>query len=404
MTNLYLVKLGELTLKGGNREEFELRLRNNLRVSLKGSSTSIEMRQGRFFLRCPDTSRERVEQVLSQTFGIAGWALARECPKTAEAVFSMCAKLVGEAAAHGARTFKIEARRTDKSFPLDSYTIMREAGGAVLEALPALRVDVHTPDCRIEVEIREKAYVYGATKQGLRGLPVGSEGRGLLLLSGGIDSPVAGYLMASRGMRLNAIHFHAYPYTSREALEKVATLARLLGRYSMGVELTRIPFTKVQLQIKEKAPASWITLLTRMAMMDIAERLARAVKAQCLVSGESLGQVASQTIENMTCVQSRCTLPILRPLIGTDKIRTIELAKLIGTYETSTLPWEDCCVVFSATHPVLKADVREAQFLFEKLGLEDLLEEAFLSRESTIEGLVGVPGITERQGEPEDHT
>jgi len=387
MTRLYLVKLGELTLKGGNREEFELRLRNNLRVLLKGSGTSIEMRQGRFFLRCPDASRKRVEQVLGRTFGIAGWALARECPKTTEAVFSMCVKLVREAAENGSRTFKIEARRTDKSFPLDSYAIMREAGGAVLEALPEIRVDVHTPECKIEVEIREKAYVYGATMQGLRGLPVGSEGRGLLLLSGGIDSPVAGYLMASRGMRLNAIHFHAYPYTSREALEKVVTLAHLLGQYAMGVELTRIPFTKVQMHIKEKAPSSWITLLTRMAMMDIAHKLARAVKAQCLISGESLGQVASQTIENMACVQSRCSLPILRPLIGTDKIRTIELAKLIGTYETSTLPWEDCCVVFSASHPVLKAEVGEALFLFEKLGLEGLLEEAFLSRESSIEGM-----------------
>ncbi len=250
----YLLKLGELTLKGGNREEFELQLRQNMRVMLKGTGARVDMTNGRFFVRCPEAAEKATEVILDRVIGITGWAKARSCPKTVEAVIAACVEEAAALAAAGARTFKIEARRSDKSFPLDSYAIMREAGSAVLEAVPALAVDVHTPDRVIDVEIRENAYVYGLEHTGRRGLPVGSSARGLLLLSGGIDSPVAGYLMAKRGMKVDAIYFHAYPYTSREAQEKVAKLAAIVGSYALGVRLTTVPFTKTQLRIREKAP------------------------------------------------------------------------------------------------------------------------------------------------------
>lgn len=378
--NTYLIKLGELTLKGGNREEFELALKNNLRAMAGDTRLRIQMRDGRFFVRCPESDAPKVEDVLSRVIGIAGWARAVVCEKNAPEIFAACVETAKEIERAGARTFKIEARRADKGFPLDSYGIMREAGGAVLEAVPGLTVDVKRPDRVIEVEIRDKAYVYGAEHAGRRGLPVGTGGRGLLLLSGGIDSPVAGYLMARRGMRLSAIHFHAYPYTSKEAQEKVTSLARIVGRYALRVPLTTIPFTKVQLRIKEKAPEAWTTILSRMAMMDIASRLASVVKAKCLITGESVGQVASQTIENIACTESRAGVPVLRPLVGIDKIDTVNLAKTIGTYETSILPFADCCVLFSPKHPVLKADLQEAAALYQSLELEPLLDEAFAGR------------------------
>jgi thiamine biosynthesis protein ThiI len=381
--NTYLVKLGELTLKGDNRQEFEHCLTNNLRAMAGSTRLRIQMHNGRFFVRCPESDAALVEGILDRVIGIAGWAKARAVDKTLDAVFAACAATAGEVADTGAKTFKIEARRSDKSFPLDSYGIMREAGSAVLEAVPGLTVDVKNPDAVIEVEIREKAYVYGAEHRGRRGLPVGTGGKALLLLSGGIDSPVAGYLMARRGMRISAIHFHAYPYTSKEAQDKVAELARILGTYALRITLTTIPFTKVQLRIKEKAPAAWTTLLSRMAMMDIASRLATAVRAKCLITGESVGQVASQTIENITCTESRSTVPVLRPLIGTDKIDTVNIAKGIGTYETSIQPYPDCCVIFSPKHPVLKADAREAASLYESLELGELLEEAFAGRSTS---------------------
>jgi thiamine biosynthesis protein ThiI len=237
-------------------------------------------------------------------------------------------------------------------------------------------VDVHKPQGIIEVEIRERAYVYSMAQQGRRGLPVGSAGRGLLLLSGGIDSPVAGYLMLSRGMGIDAAYFHAYPYTSEEARQKVIRLAGILGAYGLGVRLHTLGFTQVQARIKERSPLPWATVLLRMAMMECAEKLALRRRLKCLITGESLAQVASQTIENIGCVQSRLSLPVLRPLIGMDKERITALAQSIGTYETSILPYEDCCVLFSPPHPILRGDKAEAGQLYEGLELSGLIEEA----------------------------
>ncbi len=376
----YLLKPGELTLKSGNREEFENYLKRNLSAMLRGTHAVMNASRSRFFVHCDDDQRPAVENVLDRLVGITGYAQAGTVEKTVRAVLAGCVAEGRALAAQGVRSFKIEARRADKDFPLDSYGIMREAGAAVLAAVPALSVDVRHPERVIEVEIREKAYIYGAERPGLRGLPVGSAGRGLVLLSGGIDSPVAAYLMARRGLRLEAVHFHAHPYTSPESVQKTIQLAAIVGGYALGIRLSIVPFTQVQLRIREQGPQDWGTILLRMAMVDCATRLARIRKTRCLISGESLSQVASQTVENLNCTGQMANIPLLRPLIGIDKEETIRIARQIGTYETSILPYADCCVLFSPAHPVIRGEASQALLLYQKLNLNELIEEALRER------------------------
>ena len=378
----YLIKPGELTLKGGNRKGFEKILRRNLAGMLKGLGAQTIMGRGRFFVLCPESVESGVEDALDRLMGISGWAKTRIAKKTTEDVITACVeegKCLWES---GIKTFKVEARRTDKSFPLDSYQIRCAAGDEIIKALPDFRVDVRKPEGIIEVEIREKAYIYGMTREGRRGLPVGTAGRGLLLLSGGIDSPVAGYMIASRGMALDAVHFHSYPYTSDQAKEKTIKLAEITGRYTQGIRLFIVSFTQIQSRIKERAPEAWRTVLLRMAMMECAEKLALRRGDKCLISGESLSQVASQTIENISCTQSRVKLPVLRPLIGMSKEDIPAFAERIGTYETSILPYEDCCVLFSPPHPVLRGDPFEAVKLYEELQLEPFIKETLEKAET----------------------
>jgi thiamine biosynthesis protein ThiI len=372
----YLLKPGELTLKGGNRESFEEILKRNLTRMLRFTKARVEKTSGRFYVFCPEENGAAVEKALGMLMGISGWAKTRVCEKNPEAVLAALRGIGKQFWEEGLRTFKIEARRTDKSFPLDSYGIRCAGGNAVLEAVPGLRVDVKNPQGIIYVEIREKAYIYGNSRRGLRGLPVGTAGRGLLLLSGGIDSPAAGFMMASRGMGVDAVYFHAWPYTSEEARQKVIRLAEIVGAYTLGIRLYIVGFTRVQKRIKERAPLPWTTVLLRMAMMECAEKIARKIKAKCLITGESLSQVASQTIENISCTQSRIGLPVLRPLIGMDKDSIIRTAEALGTYETSILPYDDCCVLFSPPHPILRGDPREASALYEALELDSLITEA----------------------------
>jgi thiamine biosynthesis protein ThiI len=372
----WLLKLGELTLKGGNRAGFERILKRNILAMLGRDGGWVETASGRFYIHCREEDAERTENILSRLFGISGWARTVCCEKTVEAVLRACEEEGRKLFRRGIGTFKIEARRTDKSFPLDSCGIRCEGGDAIRRAVPELRVDVKNPGGIIQVEIRERAYIYGGAQKGLRGLPVGTSGRGLLLLSGGIDSPVAGFLMASRGMGIDAVYFHAYPYTSDEARRKVLRLAEIVGSYTMGIRLWTVGFTEVQKRIRDRAPADWTTVLLRMAMMEGAEKIARRTGGKCLITGESLSQVASQTIENLRCTESRVGLPVLRPLIGTDKEDIIGIAEKIGTYETSILPYEDCCVLFSPPHPVLRGKVEEAERLYGALEAENLVDEA----------------------------
>jgi thiamine biosynthesis protein ThiI len=378
---LYLLKLGELTLKRGNREAFIKALMRNLSIMLRGTGASVTKTEGRLYVNCLSGKESACEEVFSRLAGITGWAKSRKSEKTIEDVMNAAVDEARLCYESGARTFKVEARRTDKSFPLNSYQICCMAGDRIRGAFPDFNVDVHTPQSTVNIEVRERAYIYGFEHQGLRGLPVGTSGRGMLLLSGGIDSPVAGYLMALRGMRIFAVYFHAYPYTPDEARQKAVQLARIVGGYAMGVHLSSVSFTRVEQRIKDGAPSEWTTVLLRMAMMDCASSLAVRKRCKCLITGESLGQVASQTIENMTCAESRARLPVLRPLIGFDKESIIKYAVKIGSYKTSILPYEDCCTVFSPPHPIIHASPDDAASLYDNLKLDTLLEEALATVE-----------------------
>jgi thiamine biosynthesis protein ThiI len=379
----WLLKPAELTLKGGNRKMFEDALKRNLLsgINTAGINAEAKIANGRFYLKSMDDNTETVENILSHLIGISGWAKVSVCEKSIDAVIKACVDEGKKLAASGIKTFKIETRRTDKSFPLDSYEICCRGGNAVA-AETGLKVDVQNPGEIIRIEIRDKAYIYSSAKKGLGGLPVNTAGRGLLLLSGGIDSPVAGFMMAARGMGIDAIHFHSYPYTSMEAKQKVIKLAEIVGSYCMGIHLNIICFTSIQMRIKERAPKPWITVLLRMAMMETAEKTALKLKSKCLITGESLSQVASQTIENLSCTESRITLPVLRPLIGMSKESIIRQSQSIGTYNISIQPFEDCCTLFNPSHPVLRGIPSEANALYDKLELEPLIEEALQNCET----------------------
>ena len=324
----YLAKIGELTLKGSNLKEFENLLVQNTKKYLTGLNTKIELRAGRLYIDCDENDSLRVEFCLNHLLGITGWAKTTVCEKSLESINKAVFSLAQKEVSRGCKTFKIDARRADKSFPLNSYQICCEAAGDV-ESI--MKVDVHNPDTTIYVEVREKVFVYVDSNIGCRGLPVGSSGKGLLLLSGGLDSPVAGYRMLRRGMKIECCYFHSYPYTSEEAKQKVVTLAQKLSNYGITTYLNVIPFTDVQMKIKEKAPEAWSTLMLRVCMMKVANRLAKRCKAKCIITGESVGQVASQTIENMTVTEHFAQFPLLRPLCGMDKEEIIKDSYFIDT-------------------------------------------------------------------------
>jgi len=381
----WLLKPAELILKGDNRKSFEGTLKSNVQrlmadidnnFSGDASGIKIKFTAGRYYIQANEEKALQIEKALSRLIGISGWARTVTCEKKIEAVLSACVEEGKKLHEKGIKTFKIDARRTDKSFPLSSYELCCEGGNVVTNAFSDLIVDIHNPQDKIKIEIREKAFIYSGGNKGIGGLPVGTAGRGMLLLSGGIDSPVAGFLMAARGMSIDAIHFHSYPYTSLEAKQKVIELAKITGEYCMGIKLYILNFTKVQMRIKEKAPYPWTTILLRMAMMRAAQSAALKIKCKALITGESLSQVASQTIENLNCTQSRLSLPVLRPLIGFSKENIIKKAREIGTFETSIQPFQDCCALFSPPHPVLHGNVSEANELYEKLELDELIEEA----------------------------
>ena len=372
----YLGKLGELTLKGSNIKSFENKLVRNVRDFLKHIPADISLRAGRLYLEVDEQFCHQAEYCLSHLIGITGWAKTVICDKTIASITKTVTELGKAAKENGAKTFKIEARRSDKSFELNSYEIMKTAASELFD-----NNILKNPDITIYVEVREKCFVYTDSNKGCRGLPVGTSGKGLLLLSGGLDSPVAGYRMMRRGMKIECVYFHSYPYTSDEAQKKVEDLAKILSAYGLQTTLNIISFTDVQMLIKEKAPENWSTLALRMCMMKAASMLAKHINADCLITGESLGQVASQTLENMKVTESMAELPLLRPLVALDKEEIIETAVSIGTYETSILPYEDCCVLFSPRHPVLKAELNEAIDIYTKINPDELIQKAFDTRE-----------------------
>ena len=376
----YLAKLGELTLKGSNLKEFENRLTANVKLYLESVKATVRLRAGRLYIEGPEESCAAIEFTLQHLIGITGWARTTVCEKDIMAIRKAVYQEAVAAKEGGAKSFKIESRRADKNFPMNSYQISCEAATDVFDQ-GLLEVQLQNPDVIIRVEVREKVFVYCDRNKGCRGLPVGTGGHGLLLLSGGLDSPVAGYRMMRRGMKVDCVYFHAYPYTSAEAQQKVEDLAKIIARYGVDTHINIIPFTEVQMRIRQRAPENFSTLLLRMCMMRAATLLADRIKAHCLISGESLGQVASQTVQNMAVTASASPYPLLRPLVGLDKEEIVETAKAIGTYETSILPYEDCCVLFSPKHPVLRASVEEAQRLYRELDAEELIQAAFDKRE-----------------------
>ncbi|MCI6321844.1 MAG: tRNA uracil 4-sulfurtransferase ThiI [Treponema porcinum] len=376
----YLGKIGELTLKGSNIHTFEKLLLKNTKEYLKDTGAKVSLNAGRLYIDCEEKDSEQVEFTLRHLIGITGWAQTKTSEKTIEDIQKTVLETAKEAVQKGAKSFKIEAKRGDKKFPLNSYEIACQGASLVYDS-GLMEVNVHNPDVIIYVEVRERCFIYSVAEKSCRGLPVGCSNKGLLLLSGGLDSPVAGYRMMRRGMKIECCYFHSYPYTSIEAQQKVEELARTLSAYGIQTYLNIIPFTDVQMKIKEKAPEEWSTLMLRVCMMKAANMLAFRVHADCIVTGESLGQVASQTLENMNITEHFAEYPLLRPLVGMDKEEIMADAHFIGTYDTSILPYEDCCVLFSPRHPILRGRIEDAEKIFASLEADELIKTAFENRQ-----------------------
>lgn len=357
----FLIKYGEIGIKGRNRYMFEDALMRQIRYALKDVDGTFGVRKthGRVYVDCEgEYDQEEAAEALSRVFGIVGI-----CPvvRLANAGFDQLKQditaYVAERYPEKNQTFKVEARRSNKRYPLNSMEINCALGEAILEAFPEMRVDVHRPDILLNVEIREDVYVYSEIIPGPGGMPVGTNGSAMLLLSGGIDSPVAGYMIAKRGVALEATYFHAPPYTSERAKEKVVDLAKQVAKYAGPIRLHVVNFTDIQLYIYEKCPHEELTIIMRRYMMKIAEHFAKADGCLGLITGESIGQVASQTMQSLASTNAVCTLPVYRPLIGFDKRDIVDISQKIDTYETSIQPFEDCCTIFVAKHPVTKPNI-----------------------------------------------
>ena len=384
MEKVIIIRYAEIYLKGKNRGFFERAFERNLQSALEGYGCQLIKQSGRYLVQnFAEEDTEALVERLKKVFGLHTLSLAYETASDMDSIFE-AAKLL----ARSEGTFKVESHRGDKKYSLTSVEISKKLGAMLLEyAKGSLKVDVHTPSFTIRVDIREngKALVFGEFVEGAGGMPVSTAGKGLLLLSGGIDSPVAGYMMAKRGMNVDCLHFHSYPYTNMQAKEKVVDLAKILAEYTCGTKLYTISVTHIQEQIHEKCkPQLMITLLRRF-MYRIAERHALRISAQCIITGESLGQVASQTIEGVTSSNSVVEgLPVLRPLIGFDKNEIIEKSVKMGAYETSILPFEDCCTVFLPDFPAIRPKLSEIEKEEAKLDVEGLIEEAFTTVEKIV--------------------
>lgn len=368
MRELLLVRYGEVFLKGQNRPFFLRKLVDHVKMAVREVHGHVWLSDGRIYVSDFTDLDECIRRV-TRVFGVHSVSPAIEMEKdNFEAICEQAARMMQPLSG----TFKVFARRSDKRYPLDSPAIMREAGGYILEHVPHLSVDVNNPDHELMIEIRSHAYLSVGKIPAVNGMPMGTNGKACLLLSGGIDSPVAGFMVAKRGVELCCVHYHSFPYTSERAREKILELARLLSEYCGKMRVFVVPFTEIQLQIHEKCPENFTTLIMRRYMMRIADILAKKDGAQALITGESIGQVASQTMEALGCTDEVVTLPVFRPVIGMDKSEIIERAEKIGTYETSALPYEDCCTVFTPKHPAThprKELIRKAEAVLDSEAL-----------------------------------
>ena len=379
MNEIILLKLGEMVLKGLNRRSFEDKLQANLHRRLRPfGQFRVYTRQSATYVEPigDGCDVEGAYEALKHVFGIVGLSLARPCGKDKDAILA-CAKEFLDDQLRAARTFKVETKRADKTFPMTSIQLSQYVGGELHEAYDNLEVDVHHPELTVYVEVRDyAAYVHTQPQPGAGGLPVGINGRAVSLLSGGIDSPVASWMIAKRGVALDMVHFFSYPYTSLEAKEKVLELARLLTPWTGRLTVHVVPFTAIQEELRRKCPEELFTVLMRRFMMRIAEAVAQRCGAGAIVTGECLGQVASQTMEAMRATTAVTTLPILRPVVGMDKEEIVRIARRINTFETSILPYEDCCTVFTPRHPRLRPVLGELEAAEAALDVEGLVKAA----------------------------
>ncbi|MBE6596855.1 MAG: tRNA 4-thiouridine(8) synthase ThiI [Ruminococcaceae bacterium] len=382
MKEIILCKYGEIVLKGANKKYFEDMLCRELKKRAKAyGSFDIYRAQSTIYIEATDDTADidGMFEAARKVFGIVTVARAAVCEKNMEDI----AKVVREyipSFLKGLHTFKVEAKRSDKSFPLDSMEISREIGGVVLESCRGIRVDVHHPDVIVKVEIREfGAYVSAGSFKGAGGMPIGSNGRGLLLLSGGIDSPVAGYMLAKRGVKLEAVHFESFPYTSERAKEKVLDLAKLVAVYAGDIKVHIVSLTHIQEELVKNCEEDYFTLLLRRYMMTIAEKLAEKYNCGALITGESVGQVASQTMQAIGVTDNAVNIPVFRPCIGLDKEEIVQISRQINTFETSILPYEDCCTVFTPRHPKTRPELEKVLVQERKLDFDALVNEALES-------------------------
>ena len=376
---ILLCKYGEIVLKGANRKYFEDMLCREMKKRAKAyGNFDIYRAQSTIYIEPKDDlcDVDGMFIAASKVFGIVAISRAAVCEKSMEDIARVTKEYIPEFLA-GKRTFKVEAKRSDKAFALDSMEIAREIGGVVLESCPRIRVDVHNPDVVVKVEIREYgAYVSAGQFKGAGGMPVGTNGKGLLLLSGGIDSPVAGYMIAKRGVRIDALHFESFPYTSERAREKVLELAKIVSEYAGDIYVHIVSLTHIQEELVKACEEDYFTLLLRRYMMTIADRVAKEKNCTALITGESLGQVASQTMQAIGVTDVCATLPVFRPCIGLDKEEIVQISRKIGAFETSIQPYEDCCTVFTPKHPRTKPELEKVLAQENKLPFEELVEEA----------------------------
>ncbi len=383
----FLIKYGEIGIKGKNRYLFEDALVRQVRFALKDVEGRFEVHksQARIYVDCEgDYDYEDTVEHLKRVFGIVGICpVVRMEDRGFEQLKKDVVSYMDEAYPDKNLTFKVEARRARKSYPLTSMEINCDLGEAILNAFPGTKVDVHHPDVLLNVEVRNEIYVYSQIIPGAGGMPVGTNGKAMLLLSGGIDSPVAGYMISKRGVGIEAVYFHAPPYTSERAKQKVVDLAKIVSRYAGPVKLYVVNFTDIQLSIYDQCPHDELTIIMRRYMMRIAEHFAKKDGCLGLITGESIGQVASQTMQSLAATNDVCTIPVYRPVIGFDKQEIVDIAEKIGTYETSIQPFEDCCTIFVAKHPVTKPNVEVIRRSEERLSgkIEELMETALQTAE-----------------------
>ena len=383
MYNVALIRYGEIVLKGNNRSKFEKKLVDNVKYALREEDVKVTFSQARLYVEPANAvDMDRIISKLKKVFGIVSISPALKVKTDWETIKENAVKLMEEE--NTGKTFKVEARRGDKSFPLQSMEIAREIGGYVLSKVNGLKVDVTNPDTLLSIEVREDTYIYIEKIPALGGMPVGTNGKGLLLVSGGIDSPVAGFMLARRGVEIDALHFFSPPYTGVKAREKVIELCKIVSQYSGKINLYIANFTEPQLAIRDNCPAEQMVLIMRRIMMRVAERVAKEKECDALITGENIGQVASQTMKSIVATNDVCSIPVFRPLIGMDKNDIIDIAKKIGTFETSILPYEDCCTIFVPKHPETHPKIERLEKSETHLDIDGIVEEVVRNLELVV--------------------